>query len=129
LSDQPMPRTEAQRRLEQTLDRASSTLITMAGPDVPNFGNMTPQQLVDEAAIMGEVHRRAEQAQKTFKEVLKTKLEGAKTLRGDKYEVNITSSPREALDQTKAKEVLTEVGRLTECMKVTEVDTMRFKEL
>lgn len=134
MSETGMRYTEAQQRLVKVFDRATSTLITFAGPETPNFGNWTKQALIDEAATLGEAKRRLETAEKTLKEVLKTKLdEGQLEGRGDIYSFTITNAERYALDQGLAKAALERLdptgAELKACMKSSQVPTMRFKEL
>jgi hypothetical protein len=119
--------------LEKILDRATSTCITFAGPEAPALGNWTPQALIDEAASLGEAKRRIEGAEKTIKEVLKTHVTPRlEEYRGELFKLSYTNQERNALDQTKAKAKLLELGgqaALDECMANTEVPTMRFKSL
>lgn len=124
--------TPAQQALEAILDRAQSTVISFAGPELPQFGNWTLGALVDEAAELGEMEKRAKTARETLKGIIKTKLEGAITARGDKYSLDMSNQTRTALNQGKAKAKLLELGgqaALDECMETTEVPTMRFKAL
>jgi len=124
--------TLAQRALEKVLDRASSTVLSMAAPDLPQFGNWTLETLIDEAALLGEMEKRAKTARETLKGIIKTKLEGATTGRGDLFSMDLSNQVRYALKQDKAKAKLLELGgqaALDECMETTEVPTMRFRAL
>lgn len=123
--------TEAQVKATNLMRKAGELVIELAGP-TPNLGNLTATGAVDIAGLLNDARKKIEQAEKTYKEILKTKLEGRPELRGEAYEMSYSPVVREALNQGRAKDKILQLGSqedLDSCMDVTEVPTMRFKAL
>lgn len=124
--------TEAQRRLQRSLDAAASTCLAYAAPEVPALGNLTKTGLLEDFGRLNEARKTIEKTEKIVKERLKSQLDGEKELRGDNFQLKIEMRPRVALNQERAKAKLLELGgqeALDECMDETSVEFTTVKAL
>jgi hypothetical protein len=120
--------TNAQRKLQRHIDLATDTALKYAAPEVPAMSNLTPQGLLEDLGNVNVVRKAFETLEKTLKERLKSQLEGKNELRSDNFNMKLEDRPRTALDQTKAKGKLEELGILDDFMATTSVPTMTIKE-
>lgn len=119
-----------QRLKLQKYEKATTTILSYQAQIVPDLGNRTEAALIDEMGEIKELIKDAEKVEKILKERLASMQGGSiKNSRGDAYMVEVRVSERTALNQTKAKEVLEEVGRLPECMSTSQVSAVFVKEL
>lgn len=119
--------TDSQKILQKTLDHASELAIAYAAPEVPALGNLTPEGLLEDFGRLNEARKSLEKTEKIVRARFESQIEGRKEMRGDNFTYKKETSPRYALNQTKAKEVLEEVGRLEECMESTDVERVTVK--
>lgn len=119
-----------QQLKQQRYERATTTILSYQAKEVPALGNKGESAMIDELGEVNELLKDAEKVKNILKERLAS-IQGGSVVdaRGDAYKVEVRSSERTALNQTKAKEVLEEVGRLQECMSTTEVSAVYIKEL
>ena len=123
---------EAQFKIQKTLDLAASTVIAYAAPEVPAVGNLTKFSLLEEFGRLNEARKALEKVEKIVKIRLQSQLDGAKVLRGDNFEYKCESSDRYALDQSTAKAKLLELGgqeALDACMVSSAVERVTVKPL
>lgn len=124
--------TDAQRRVQKVLDACMDTVIAYCASEVPPLGNYTPAGIVDLLGRLNEGRKLLEKTEKILKERTTAVLDGAKEQRGDNYVYSKSLRPRYALDQTKAKAKLEELGgkeALDECMVESQVETVTIKPL
>jgi hypothetical protein len=117
---------DAQRRVQRVVDAAMTTVIAYSAPTVPPLENLTVEGMVEELGYLNEARKKLESVEKTVKERLKSRLGGLKEVRSDNFTMKYENRARNALDQTKAKAKLEELGILPEYMSETEVPTMTF---
>ena len=118
---------DSQKILQKTLDHASELAISYAAPEVPALGNLTPEGLLEDFGRLNEARKSLEKTEKIVRARFESQIEGRKEMRGDNFNYKKESSPRYALNQTKVKEVLEELGRLEECMETTDVERVIVK--
>ena len=121
------PLTDSQRRIRKALDIATDVAITYAGPEVPPPGNLTCQGLVEELGYINEGKKQLEKLEKILKERLKSRPDFSKEIKSDNFTMTLEDRTRCALNQTRAKEKLEELGVLPEFMDESIVPTMTFK--
>ncbi|MEB3061034.1 hypothetical protein VJJ74_07745, partial [Parvimonas micra] len=100
--------------------------------EVPALENLTEMGLTEELGRLNEARKAIEKTEKIVKERLRAMLGNRKDMRSDNYTYKREMRPRSALDQTKAKEKLLELGGqevLDECMSNTEVETVTIKPI
>lgn len=122
--------TDSQKIIQKTMDNASELVIAYSAPEVPALENLTPQGLLEDFGRMNEARKACEKVEKIIRSRFESQLEGKKELRGDNFHYKKETSERTALDQTKAKAKLVELGgeeALQECMATTEVDRVNVK--
>jgi hypothetical protein len=120
--------TNAQRKLARHIDLATDTALKYAAPEVPAMANLTPQGILEDLGNVNIAKKAFDALEKTLKERLKSQLEGQTELRSDNFNMKLENRPRTALDQTKAKGKLEELGILDDYMSTTAVPTMTIKE-
>lgn len=120
---------DSQKILQKSLDIASQVALAYAAPEVPELGNITPQGMLEELGRVNEARKSLEKTEKILKERMAALLEGASECRSDNFEYQKKTQERTALNQTAAKEKLSEFGILEDYMQTTEVATVTIKRL
>lgn len=120
---------DSQRRVKRVIDLAMDTCVAYAAKEVPPLGNLTKEGLVEELGRMNEARKAIERTEKILKERLRPMLELNAEVRSDNYVLTYESRSRLALNQTKAKEHLEELGVLADYMDASEVPTMIVKAI
>lgn len=124
--------TDMQRKVLRNMDAATDLAVAYAAPIVPSLENKTPEGLLEDFGRLNAARKQIEKVEKIVKERLGALMDGATDLRGDNFVYKKEGRPRTALDQTKAKEKLVELGGpdlLEECMSSSTVETVTVKEI
>lgn len=86
--------------------------------------NVTPNFIVEELGKIKAVKSILKKAEEFYKEAWKARRGDLTTMESENFVANLTMVPRLALNQEKAKEILTSIGRLEECMDGKDVETL-----
>lgn len=98
--------TDKQKAKSKTWEKATDTMLPWFAPEVPAIGNLTVQRLADEIGQVNELKKDVEKVEKILKERFKS-LRGEETVvRGEAYELKVTTQERTAIDQGAAKSTL-----------------------
>ena len=119
--------TDSQKILQKTLDHAGELCIAYAAPTVPELNNLTPEGMLEDFGRLNEARKVLEKTEKIVRTRFESQIDGKKEMRGDNFSYKKETTPRYALNQTKAKEVLESIGRLEECMDSSEVERVTVK--
>jgi hypothetical protein len=120
--------TEAIRRHQQAL---IDQVLEYAGakgkgkPQIPNFNNATPSQLVDELGTIRELANGLKNLDKLYSAALKARMGTSNSAEGEFFSVGLTSVTQERIDSAKVREKLSE-EELQEVISVVEMTQMRF---
>jgi hypothetical protein len=99
--------TQAQQERLSIWNKALDTLMPWFAKEVPQIGNQTPAGLADDIGRVNQLKKDVEKIEKTLKERFKVLREGKSEVRGDVYELKVSTQERTALDQEYAKATLT----------------------
>lgn len=121
--------TPTQKSKYLNLQQATDLAVPYFAKEIPPLGNLTAEGLIDHLGTIKDAIKDLEKVEGILKERLKPKLEGRKTLRGDSHEMEMRSSERTALNQTKAKAYFEKEGILEDYMTTSAVEAMYIKRL
>jgi hypothetical protein len=121
--------TEAQERKAKTWASACDTMAPWFGPKAPNLNNLTNMGLIDLAGPIGILEKDAKKCYAIYKDLLKVRGLDAGETRADSYMAKFSSFPTTRLNQEKAKEILSSIGRLAECMDTDDQTRLEIKEI
>jgi hypothetical protein len=102
--------TQAQQERLSIWNKALDTLMPWFAKEVPQIGNQTPSGLADDIGRVNQLKKDVEKIEKTLKERFKVLREGKSEVRGDVYELKVSTQERTALDQEMAKQTLNLLG-------------------
>ena len=85
--------------------------------------------MTEELGRLNEARKAIEKTEKIVRGRLDAMLQGKKECKGDNFVYSIRTQERTALNQGMAKEVLSEVGRLEECMATSECEVRTVKRI
>lgn len=102
--------TQAQQERLSIWNKALDTLMPWFAKEVPQIGNQTPAGLADDIGRVNQLKKDVEKIEKTLKERFKVLREGKSEVRGDVYELKVSTQERTALDQEMAKQTLNLLG-------------------
>lgn len=136
---QPMPQTgvvniRTETVAKETIDqkrarlyKAVDILLPYTMAEFPQMGNRTPGSIVDDVGPIKELEKLSKETVKTLNGIIDSKMMlGETKIEGENFKMTLTGVTQRKLDQTKAKEVLEEVGRLEECMQDIVMEQHRY---
>jgi hypothetical protein len=130
---------DKEKKKVRRYDLATSIMLPYQAPELPLLGNTTPEALVDQIGYLKELQKDAEKVENILWQRLSALQGGGHPLnsqgiptpdpcQGDIFSYTVGNQEREMLNQAKAKEILTEIGRLSECYGAIQVKTKFVRE-
>lgn len=107
MASKPNPSwTQPQKDKFSVIMQATEIVIPYFGQEIPVLDNHSTEQVCDQLGLVKIALKAFEKTETILKERFKVKLNGARALRTTRFEANIRTAPRIALNQSKVQELL-----------------------